>query len=442
MSQAPPQPPPSYSRQVVPILRTACLGCHSAPGNAGGLTVGSYAELMKGGKNGPSVVPGKPNESRLYKMLVGLQKPIMPPGPGLRTAEIEVFRRWIEAGAKQDTSVAAPSKAVAKASPSAKPLVFKVSSPTAGIGPVQKVAAPVNSLAFSPDGKLLAIGTYQKVLLCDPATRAVLATWRGHADTVRSLAFSPDGKMLAAGGGLSGALGQVRLWSVAEKKEALTFGDHTDIVNSVAFSPDGKLLATASADKLLKIWEASSGKLLQTLRDHADMVLGVAFHPNGKFLLSCSNDKSVKVWDTTSWRRIYSVSAHDEPVTGVAFVSGGGQFFTISTDRLAKQWNFGAENSGHVRNLGGHGGSVWGLTVSPDGQLLATASGDKTIKLWSVGSGGNVASLTDLKEWAYAAAFSPDSKHLAAGAWDGTVALWTVEGRKLEGTLSTLGDGK
>ncbi|WP_309707595.1 c-type cytochrome domain-containing protein, partial [Armatimonas sp.] len=429
----PPKPaPPSFQREVVPILRTACLGCHSAQLPTAGFSVDSYMALMKGGKAGVAIVPGKSSESRLVRMLTGAQKPIMPPGAGLKAPDIEIIKRWVDAGAKNDsalTSATTPKTGTKTATAN----TVTIPKP---IGKRLEVPAPINSLAFSPDGKLLAVGTYQRVLLCDPATRTVRTVWSGHLDTVRSLAFSPDGRQLVAGGGMSGALGQVRLWGVAESRELRTFGDHTDIVNGVAFSPDSKTVATASGDRSVKLWDAATGKLSQALRDHADGVLGVAFRADGKLLASCGVDKSVKIWDAVSGKRLYSLGASEETVTDLCFTSAG-QVISASTDKLAKLWNIGPEGGGHVRNFGGHGSGVYSVSASSDGQLLATASADKTLRLWNIGSGGNTATFTDAKDWLYAVRISPDKKRLAAGGWDGTLYLWSLDPNKLEGTLFT-----
>ena len=100
----------------------------------------------------------------------------------------------------------------------------------------------------------------------------------GHAGTVTSVAFSPDGTLLASGG----ADNSVKLWIAASGRELRTMSEHTGIVSSVAFSPDGKMLASGSQDKTVRLWDVATGRRLHTLSGHADAVNAVAFSPNGK----------------------------------------------------------------------------------------------------------------------------------------------------------------
>jgi WD40 repeat protein len=118
-------------------------------------------------------------------------------------------------------------------------------------------------------------------------------TLTGHTDAVTSVAFSPDGRLLASGSGYDDKT--IKLWEVASGSLVRTLTD-TDIVNSVAFSPDGRLLASGSSDGTIKLWKVATGGLVRTLSGHTGWVLEVAFSPDGRLLASGSY-KEIKLWD-------------------------------------------------------------------------------------------------------------------------------------------------
>lgn len=433
---ATPPPAPSYQKDIVPILRTACIGCHGNTQPAAGFSVASYEDLFKAGKKGPQLVAGKAAQSRLVRLVSGTEQPRMPPGAGLKSSDAELIRRWVDAGAKRDLAAATPNSAAPKTPASSTPGVVKVTMPDA-IGATVANSAPVTALAFSPDAKLLVIGAYSRVLLVDTATGKVNSTWKGHGDTVRSLVFTPDGKRIIAGGGVSGAIGQVRVWDVPSSKEILVFGDHTDIVNQAAVSPDGNTVVTASSDKSLKVWELASGMLLQTLRDHADQVLGVAYHTSGKHIVSCGLDKSFKTWDTTSWKRLYSVPAHDDGIYDIDMTPSGNQIYTTGADRRVRVWNFGTEGAGHVRDFG-LGQAGWSASIA--GQNPVLVSGDTHVRAWRISDGGSLIDI-DLASDVMSTAISNDTLLIAAGLWNGDVVIVDVTSKAKKWTISTKGVG-
>jgi WD40 repeat protein/serine/threonine protein kinase len=140
---------------------------------------------------------------------------------------------------------------------------------------------PVETVAFSSDGKLLASGSVDKtVKIWEPATGKGLLTLEGHKGPVRSVAFSPDGMRLAS----ASSDQTIRIWDRASGKELLTLNGHNGQVYSIAFSRDGKRLASASSDDTVKLWDAASGQEVLTLRKLVDNVRGVAFSPVGNRL--------------------------------------------------------------------------------------------------------------------------------------------------------------
>jgi len=113
----------------------------------------------------------------------------------------------------------------------------------------------------------------------------------GSGEPVWSVAFTPDGKILASTAG-----NKVKLWDVETGRELRTLTGHTDRVWSLAFSPDGKILASASSDNTVRLWDPATGGELRTLIGHTDVVGSVAFSPDGKSIVSGSNDGTIRVW--------------------------------------------------------------------------------------------------------------------------------------------------
>ena len=296
-------------------------------------------------------------------------------------------------------------------------------------------------VAFSPDGTTLASrGTWDNtVKLWDVRTRTAIATLEGHTDRVNSVTFSPDGKMLASG---SDDL-TVKLWDVSKKTTIATLEGHVsnnswrdrDGVNSVAFSPDGKMLASGSHDLTVKLWDVSKRTTIATLEGHVYNVNGgvnsVAFSPDGKILASGAYDRTVKLWDIATGQNIatlghrinsyvYSVAFSPDGATLASGTGGGVGLWDVATGR-------------NIATLLGTGSS-YSVAFSPGGLTLASGSEDATIELWDVVTRTNSATLREHTGAIRSVAFSPDGTILASGSSDdgsrssdnGAILLWNT----------------
>jgi WD40 repeat protein len=248
----------------------------------------------------------------------------------------------------------------------------------------------------------------------------------GHAGTVTSVAFSPDGTLLASGG----ADNSVKLWIAASGRELRTMSEHTGIVSSVAFSPDGKMLASGSQDKTVRLWDVATGRRLRTLSGHADAVNAVAFSSNGKSLASASGDGTVKLWDVASGRALRSLNGNPGSVKAVAFSPNGSLLASGGYDDTITLWDVASGRS--LRILRAHTNEIQSIAFSPDGKRLASGSEDQTVKLWDVARGSVLLTLSGHSNTVSSVIFSKDGKLLASGSYDNTIIVWdAVSGHAL-----------
>ena len=277
---------------------------------------------------------------------------------------------------------------------------------------------PVSQVAFSPDGRLLAVASSLGVYIYDVQTLEQRAFWETPA-RVNSVAFSPDGRLLAWG--LSD--GTVHLWRVADRTLLRTVAEHKYGVSSVDFSPGGGILASGSWDGTVRLSRVADGALLHTLGGHTE-VLSVDFSPDGRLLASGASDSAVRLWKVADGTLLRTLKGHKKRVNSLAFSPDGRLLASGSDDGTVRLWQVAYGTL--LRTLEGHTDVVFSPAFSPDGRLLASGSVDGTVRLWQVADGTLLHILTGHTGRVRSVSFSPDGRLLASGALDGTVRLWGI----------------
>ncbi len=286
----------------------------------------------------------------------------------------------------------------------------------------------VISLAFSPDGRIFASSSADcSVKLWDVDTGQCLQTFQGHDNEVWSVAFSPVGSTLVSGSDDQ----TVKLWSVRTGQCLRTFEGHTSWVHSVAFSPDGQMLVSGSDDQTVKLWDINTGGCLKTFQGHRDGVRAIAISSDGQMLASSSEDQTVKLWDISTGKCLKTFQGHSNEIYSVAFSPQGDLLASGSHDQTVKLWDISTGEC--LRTFQGHSSWVYSITFSPQGELLASGSYDQTTRLWSVRTGQCVRTFQGYTAQILSVAFSPDGQTLASGSHDSLVRLWDVStGQVLE----------
>jgi WD40 repeat protein len=295
----------------------------------------------------------------------------------------------------------------------------------------------VGGVAYSPDGRLLAVVSSRGVHFYDAETLEEVCLIESNA-WVYSLAFSPDGATLASGA----ADGTVQLWRVEDGTLLRTLKGHTNSVESLAFSPDGATLASGSWDGTVRLWQVSDGTSLHTLGERAFYpVWGLAFSPDGSILMSGTSDGTVRLWqvsDGTVQRTVemddgYAKSWQSKSVT----FSPDGAMLAARAGKEVQLWQ--VSDGTLLHTLEGHTNSVESVAFSPDGAMLASGSWDNTVRLWRASDGTPLRTLD--ANSVENVVFAPDGATLAVATWE-EVRLWRVSDgallRTLEGHTSSV----
>ncbi|WP_373479871.1 WD40 repeat domain-containing protein [Geminocystis sp.] len=254
-------------------------------------------------------------------------------------------------------------------------------------------------------------------------------TLTGHTQSIKAIVVTPDGKTLISVGD-----DIIRLWDINEGKLIHGLKGHLKGVTSICLSKDGKILASGSRDKTISIWRLPDGNLISNLSANVASVWSLAMTGDGKMIASGSYQE-VRLWQYPPGKLYKNLRGHQREVEKVIIsdddtllISAGGK-----KDNSIRVYSLPIGD--HKYTLTGHDDGIWDLAISPDNQILASASQDHTIKLWSLSKVTEIATLKDHQGKIWCLAITPDGKTLVSGSEDNTVKLWKLSTGELQKTL-------
>ncbi len=288
--------------------------------------------------------------------------------------------------------------------------------------------SPVISVAFSPNARMIASGSFDKsVKIWDANNGQLLRSLTGDTDAVSSLAFSPDGKWLA-----SGSLDRtIFIWdansgqSIRGLRYDQTYSwEVPPSVWSIAISPDSTRIASGSADSTVKIWNESNGELLRIFKGHSDVVTSVAYLPSGKAIVSGSKDGTVRLWDADSGQPLRTLTGHSGQVLSVAVSHDGKKIAAAGNSSTVTIWN--AATGQQLRTFNSQSNPIDALAFAIDSRVLAVGGTNTAVELFDPDTGQLLGSLPGHTGSVRGLAYSFDGRRLAAASDDKTIDVWSA----------------
>jgi WD40 repeat protein len=274
--------------------------------------------------------------------------------------------------------------------------------------------AGVLSVAFSPDGNLIAAGSAKNLVkLWRVENGDEVRTLGGHEGAVTAVAFDPIRNKLAAGSW------GTKLFALESGKQTHVLEAHTGFITTVAYSPNGKTIVTGGLDATARLWDSVSGQESHAYL-HPGGIVSAHFTPDGKSLIT-TGDTAIKVW--TLETGLESATVEVRGITCAALSPNGKRFVTGHADKTLRIWN--TDKWKEAESAAAHESRVSAAAFAPNGRWFAT-SGDTIAKLWDAETGTIAAAFKGHEKTINALAFSPDSTHLATGASDHGVMYWRL----------------
>jgi WD40 repeat protein len=428
--------PVDFDGDILPILESKCIACHNIAIDEGKLSLEDVESILKGGKRGPAVVAKQPEKSRLFQFASHAAKPIMPPMPNkvdaaaLTPKELGLIRQWILEGATKGMGTSRQSVQW-RPLPSTLKSIYSVA-----LSPWSRFAAAGRTNQIS----VYDLSSKQEVTrLVDPALSAIefdgglmYPGGAAHRDFVNSLAFSPDGSLLASGG-----YRVVKLWQrvTAPKQFALSLGQN---VTAVAVSADGKLAAIAAADKTIRLWNLVDGKPGATLTGHTDRITGLEFWPRpeeqaevGRQVATTAANVDTATRALASARKaVTDFAAHPDPKLDAAATKTK-QAQLVAAQSAAET---ALKAAGDAATAATTASAAFDQKVAEQSRLFSV-SADKTVRIWKASDGSALAQLQTPAAINDVATNRDGSRFVTAEA-DNTLRVWAfpiVETKPAEG---------
>ncbi|QDT32476.1 c-type cytochrome domain-containing protein [Thalassoglobus polymorphus] len=428
----------SYEKDVAPVFRKYCAGCHNDQESEGEFSLESYASLSKGTENGPAFLAKNPESSKIYRLMTGVADPKMPPEdePAPTQEEIAKIQLWIEQGAKGPQG-ATPD-----------PLALQV--PTIESKTDRR---PITAMDWSANGDARAIARYGEVEISrelitkfiddDNKVREWLpvAKLNDFPGKVNSVHFCLGGSKVITSSGVAGLGGVATLWEWPLEKKLREFKGHRDIMFDAEVSPDGKILATCSYDKTILLWDIQTGEKRLELTGHNGAVYDLEFTPDSQLLVSASADSTCKVWRVSDGLRLDTLGQPHKEQYAVT-ISPDGRFVAAGgADNRIRVWQLISRKSPQINPIlfsrFAHEGPIVNLSYTSDGKHLVSVAEDKTIKVWETKNYTETQLIKNQPEVAMAMAIAPDDKKFITGRLDGTVEVFEISKQKPEGKAPT-----
>jgi hypothetical protein len=407
--------PVSFRKDIAPLLQRRCVACHGEESVKGGYRLDSFQRLAKAGDNDlPPVVAGQPGESELYRLLVEPDPHDRMPQKAdpLPAPEIALIERWIKEGATNDGGAAD------------RPLAALIRE-TRLVSAPEKYARPwpVTALAFSPDGRQLAVSGYYEVTLWDVETGGLLRRIGGLPERITSLAWHPKTRLLAVAGGTPSQWGTVALVDPTADFAVRFLCDLPEMALSVGFNADGSQLAAGSGDRTIRFFDVVTRRQTRLLRPHADWVQSIAYSPDGTHLLSTSRDRTVRVANATTGEIEATYAGHDTAVLTGIFSRDGRTAFSLAQSSPVQVWDAvsGLDTKEKPIAMGGRPERLAWVSTG-----LAAGCADGLVRIYQVSDRQLLFTLYGHGDAVTSLAVGPSNNLFATGSYDGTVCIWDL----------------